>query len=180
MTSRYTGNTYNPNNLVLFGGTYANPHTGLNLGSYNNPATYYNPNNRAMFGGGYANSATAMGAWPPALENPNVLLADTLRVNPRANPNFADKFRDFNSQYGSTIVGGLEAAAGLWGAYNGMQQNKLVKQQMANSLNQWNKNYANQVASYNTRLEDRQNARVAAQGNYQQDTASYTAKNRLK
>ena len=92
----------------------------------------------------------------------------------------ANKLRDFNSKYGSTITGGLQGAAGLWGAYNGMQQNKLVKQQMANSLNQWNKNYANQVASYNTRLEDRQNARVAAQGAHQQDTASYMAKNRLK
>ena len=96
-------------------------------------------------------------------------------------PGFAAKLRDFNSQYGSTITGGLQAASGLWGAYNGMQQNKLVKQQMANSLNQWNKNYANQVASYNTRLEDRQNARIAAQGTeYHQDTASYMAKNGLK
>ena len=95
-------------------------------------------------------------------------------------PGFGDKFRDFNSQYGSTITGGLQAAGGLWGAYNGMQQTKLAKQQMANSLNQWNKSYANQVASYNTRLEDRQNARVAAQGANQQDTASYMANNRLK
>ena len=95
-------------------------------------------------------------------------------------PGFGDKLRDFNSQYGSTITGGLQAASGLWGAYNGMQQTKLAKQQMANSLNQWNKSYANQVASYNTRLEDRQNARVAAQGAHQQDTASYMAKNQLK
>ena len=93
---------------------------------------------------------------------------------------FADKLRGFNSQYGSTITGGLQAASGLWGAYNGMQQTKLAKQQMANSLNQWNKSYANQVSSYNTRLEDRQNARVAAQGANQQDTASYMAKNQLK
>ena len=103
-----------------------------------------------------------------------------LAVNPDLFSGFGDKLRDFNSQYGSTITGGLQAASGLWGAYNGMQQTKLAKQQMANSLNQWNKNYANQVASYNTRLEDRQNARVAAQGANQQDTASYMAKNRLK
>lgn len=95
-------------------------------------------------------------------------------------PNFASKLRDFNSQYGSTITGGLQAASGLWGAYNGMQQTKLAKQQMANSLNQWNKSYANQVASYNTRLEDRQNARRAAQGDQHQDTATYMEKNRLK
>lgn len=101
-------------------------------------------------------------------------------LNYAAPTGIADNLRDFNSQYGSTIMGGMQAASGLWGAYNGMQQTKLAKQQMANSLNQWNKSYANQVSSYNTRLEDRQNARVAAQGANQQDTASYMAKNRLK
>ena len=97
-----------------------------------------------------------------------------------ANKGFGAKLRDFNSQYGSTIMGGLEAAAGLWGAFNGMQQNKLVKQQMATSLDQWNKNYANQVAAYNTRLEDRQNARLGANPNAYESTDSYMAKNRLK
>ena len=144
------GNNYNPNNLVLFGGNYTKP------------------------------NAAGMQVWSPAMENPNVLIADMPQTNPTTVPSFADKFRDFNSQYGSTITGGLQGAAGLWGAYNGMQQNKLVKQQMANSLNQWNKNYANQVASYNTRLEDRHRAAVAAQGNNQPDLDSYMAKNRLK
>ena len=138
----------------------------------------YNPNNIALFGSNYKNPY--MQEWSPALKNPNVLFADTPQINPTADPGLATKLQDFNSKYGSTITGGLQAAAGLWGAYNGMQQTKLAKQQMANSLNQWNKSYANQVSSYNTRLEDRQNARVAAQGANQQDTASYMAKNRLK
>lgn len=144
------GNTYNPNNLVMFGGKSTKP------------------------------NAAAMQTWSTAFENPNVVFADLPQDTSTAVSGFGPKLRDFNSQYGSTIMGGLQAASGLWGAYNGMQHNKLVKQQMANSLDQWNKNYANQVASYNTRLEDRQNARVAAQGNNQQDTASYMAKNRLK
>ena len=142
--------------------------------SFEDSGNNYNPNNIMLFGTNYENPY--MKAWSPAFENPNVVFADTLQ----GNPGFAAKLRDFNSQYGSTITGGLQAASGLWGAYNGMQQTKLAKQQMANSLNQWNKNYANQVASYNTRLEDRQNARVAAQGANQQDTASYMAKNQLK
>ena len=150
MTSEYTGNNYNPNNLVSFSGNYTKP------------------------------NAAGMQAWSPAFENPNLLMADMPQSNPTAVPGFGDKLRDFNSQYGSTITGGLQAAAGLWGAFNGMQQTKLAKQQMANSLNQWNKSYDNQVASYNTRLEDRQNARRIAQGDYHQDTASYMAKNRLK
>ena len=139
----------------------------------------YQPNNTGLVFGDYNSSPTQHIA-----QNPNMLMADIsipdLAVNPDLFSGFGDKLRDFNSQYGSTITGGLQAASGLWGAYNGMQQTKLAKQQMANSLNQWNKSYANQVASYNTRLEDRQNARVAAQGANQQDTASYMAKNRLK
>ena len=107
-------------------------------------------------------------------------ISDTLAPLDRLNASSGNRFRDFNSQYGSTIVGGLEAAGGLWSAFNGMQQTKLTKQQMANSLNQWNKNYDNQVAAYNTRLEDRQRARVTAQGDYHQDVDSYMAKNRLK
>ena len=150
MEPEYTGNNYNPNNLVSFSGNYTNP------------------------------NAAGMKSWSPAFENPNLLMADMSQANPTAVPGFGDKLRDINSQYGSTITGGLQAAAGLWGAYNGMQQTKLAKQQMANSLNQWNKSYDNQVASYNTRLEDRQRARVTAQGDYQQDVDSYMAKNRLK
>ena len=147
--------------------------------SYDFDLNTYNPNNLVLFGGNY--KSPGMEAWSPAFEKSNVAFADTLKFNPTANPNFAAKLRDFNSQYGSTIMGGLQGAAGLWGAYNGMQQTKLAKQQMANSLNQWNKNYANQVASYNTRLEDRHRAAVAAQGTkYHGDTASYMEKNRLK
>ena len=164
----------------MLNGNYTDPYAGMASWSYDNPAIYSNPNNPVMFSGNYTNPATGFASWTPAMENPNVLFADTAQINPTAVPGFADKLRDFNSKYGSTIMGGLQAAAGLWGAYNGMQQNKLVKQQMATSLNQWNKNYANQVASYNTRLEDRQNARRAAQGANQQDTASYMEKNRLK
>ena len=134
----------------------------------------YNPNNLVLFGGNY--KSPGMEAWSRAFENPNVVFADTLQ----GNSNSANKFRDFNSQYGSTIMGGLQAAGGLWGAYNGMQQNKLIKQQMANSLNQWNKSYANQVAAYNTRLEDRQAARVSANPDAYESVDSYMAKNRLK
>ena len=140
----------------------------------------YNPNNLVSYGGNYTNPNTGFASWSPEMENPNMLWADTAQINPTAVPGFGDKLRDFNSQYGTTIMGGLQAASGLWGAYNGMQQTKLVKQQMANSLNQWNKNYTNQVASYNTRLEDRHRAAVAAQGANQPDLESYMAKNRLK
>lgn len=161
MQSDFNPNTYRPQSLGMLDGNYTDPYAGMASWSYDNPATGTN-----SFIAGLDISQTM----------PTNLIAPTEYI-----PGFADKLRDFNSQYGSTIMGGLQAASGLWGAYNGMQQTKLAKQQMANSLNQWNKNYANQVASYNTRLEDRQNARVAAQGTkYHQDTSSYMEKNRLK
>ena len=157
MQSNYT---YQPYSIGMQNGNFTDPYAGMASWSFDNQATGTN---------------AALAGLDISQTMPANLMASSEYI-----PGFADKLRDFNSQYGSTIMGGLQAAGGLWGAYNGMQQNKLVKQQMANSLNQWNKNYANQVASYNTRLEDRQNARVAAQGANQQDTASYMAKNRLK
>lgn len=161
MQSNLFGNTYQPMSLGMSGGNYSDPYAGMSSWSFNNPAT---------------NTNSAIAGLDISQTMPSNLIAPSEYM-----PGFADKLRDFNSQYGSTIMGGLQAAGGLWGAYNGMQQTKLVKQQMANSLNQWNKNYANQVASYNTRLEDRQNARIGAQGTeYHQDTASYMDKNRLK
>lgn len=151
---------YQPYSIGMLDGNFTDPYEGMASWSYDNPATYSN---------------SAIAGLDISQTMPTNLIASSEYM-----PGFGDKFRDFNSQYGSTIMGGLQAASGLWEAYNGMQQNKLVKQQMANSLNQWNKNYTNQVSSYNTRLEDRQNARVAAQGANQQDTAAYMDKNRLK
>ena len=161
MQSNLFGNTYQPQSIGMANGNFADPYAGMASWSYDNLAQGTN---------------AALAGLDISQTMPANLIASSEYI-----PGLAAKLRDFNSQYGSTIMGGLQAAGGLWGAYNGMQQNKLVKQQMANSLNQWNKNYANQVASYNTRLEDRQNARVAAQGTkYHLDTASYMEKNRLK
>ena len=151
---------YQPYSIGMLDGNFTDPYEGMASWSYDNPAT---------------NTNSAIAGLDISQTMPANLIASSEYM-----PGFGDKLRDFNSQYGSTITGGLQAAAGLWGAYNGMQQTKLAKQQMSNSLNQWNKSYANQVSSYNTRLEDRQNARVAAQGANQQDTASYMDNNRLK
>ena len=152
MTSEYTGNT----NIFDYNSLYGN-----NADAYGGMASWGN--------------TPAAGAI-----NTSQFMSPQMLANYAAPVGIGDKLRDFNSQYGSTITGGLQAASGLWGAYNGMQQTKLAKQQMANSLNQWNKSYANQVASYNTRLEDRQRARVGANPNAYESVDSYTAKNRLK
>ena len=152
MTSEYTGNT----NIFDYTSLYGNP-----TDAYGGMASWGN--------------TPAAGAI-----NTSQFMSPQMLANYAAPVGIADNLRDFNSQYGSTIMGGLQAASGLWGAYNGMQQTKLAKQQMANSLNQWNKSYANQVASYNTRLEDRQRARVGANPDAYESVDSYMAKNRLK
>ena len=154
MTSEYTGNT----NIFDYNSLYGKP-----TDAYGGMASWGN--------------TPAVGA---SAINTTQFLSPEMLASYAAPVSITDKLRDFNSQYGSTITGGLQAAAGLWGAYNGMQQTKLVKQQMANSLNQWNKNYANQVASYNTRLEDRQRARVGSNPNAYESVDSYMQKNRLK
>lgn len=160
MQSNLFGNTYQPYSIGMQNGYFADPYAGMASWVYDNQATGTN---------------AALAGLDISQVMPAELFASSEYV-----PGLADKLRDFNSQYGSTIMGGLQGAAGLWGAFNGMQQNKLVKQQMANSLNQWNKNYANQVASYNTRLEDRQRARLGANPNAYESVDSYMAKNRLK
>lgn len=160
MPSNSYGNNYQPMSIGMSNGNYTDPYAGMSSWSFDNPAT---------------NTNSAIAGLDISQSMPSNLMAPSEYM-----PGFGDKLRDFNSQYGSTITGGLQAASGLWGAYNGMQQTKLAKKQMANSLSQWNKSYANQVSSYNTRLEDRQHARVTAQGDYQQDVESYMAKNRLK
>lgn len=160
MSSNSYGNNYQPMSIGMSNGNYTDPYAGMSSWSFDNPAT---------------NTNSAIAGLDISQSMPSNLIAPSEYM-----PGFGDKLRDFNSQYGSTITGGLQAASGLWGAYNSMQQTKLVKQQMANSLNQWNKSYTNQVASYNTRLEDRHRAAVAAQGANQPDMDSYMAKNRLK
>ena len=73
-------------------------------------------------------------------------------------------------QFGN-IMGGLNAAGKL---YLGMQQYGLAKDQLAQSKEQYAKNYAAQKSMTNSALSDRQNSRNAAGPGYQ-DTAGYMA-----
>lgn len=94
-------------------------------------------------------------------------------------PSFGQRATDFASKNGTAMLGGLQALGGLWSAYNGMQQTKLAKQSLSNSIAQWNKNYNNQVSTYNTQLEGKAQARYNANNN-NPTAAEYMAKNRLK
>ena len=81
-------------------------------------------------------------------------------------------FGDANSpgQFGNVVNGALGAGK----LFMGMQQYGLAKEQLAQSKEQYAKNYAAQKGMTNSALSDRQIARNAAGTGYQ-DTAGYMA-----
>lgn len=157
--------TYNqaavPNNLSFLGNNYSY----LQQIPQSNLSTNINPFQMADTGQSIGN---AMGG------------LDWLSGAGGAQGGFGQGLGDFTSKYGSAIGSGIQGLASAWGAWNGMQQTKLAKEQMATSIDQWNKNYANQVQTYNTRLEDRTRARAAATGQSQAAQDSYLNQHRLK
>lgn len=89
-----------------------------------------------------------------------------------------DGFLGKNGQQGWGNLA-LGAAQGIGGAYMGMKQYGLAKDALAQSQDQFNKNYGAQRQTLNTQLEDRQRARVAASAGQAESVADYMARNRL-
>ena len=81
------------------------------------------------------------------------------------------------STLGKTGVG-LSAATGLFNMYNGFQQARQMKSYMKNQMNLANKQYANNVKTYNTNMEDRQMRRNAANADTE-SVESYMSRNRV-
>ena len=79
--------------------------------------------------------------------------------------------------WGNLALGALQ---GIGGAYMGMKQYGLAKDALAQSQAQFDKNYNAQRQSINTKLEDRQRARVAATGGTAESVDSYMDRNRIK
>lgn len=74
-------------------------------------------------------------------------------------------------------LGGVQALANLW---MGMKNYGLMKKQLAFSQDSFNRNFAAQASTTNSRLEDRQAARVASNAGAYESVASYMDKNRIK
>lgn len=74
----------------------------------------------------------------------------------------------------------LGAAQGLGGAYLGMKQYGLAKDQFDESKRQFNVNFDTQKGLTNSRLEDRQAARVASNPGAYQSVGDYMKKNGVK
>lgn len=77
---------------------------------------------------------------------------------------------------GSSILG---IAQGLGNAYMGLQQFGLAKKALAQSKEQFNKNYEAQKRTTNASLEDRQRARLAANPNGYESVGTYMNKNAI-
>ena len=73
---------------------------------------------------------------------------------------------------------GMSAATGLFNMYNGFQQARQMKSYMKNQMSLANKQYANNVKTYNTNMEDRQMRRNAANANTE-SVDSYMSRNRV-
>lgn len=78
--------------------------------------------------------------------------------------------------WGGMALGALQ---GIGNTYLGMKQYGLAKDALAANQDQFAKNYAAQQSSYNTQLEDRQRARVAATSGGAESVESYMNRNRL-
>lgn len=76
------------------------------------------------------------------------------------------------------LTGGLGALQGLANSWIGFQQLGLAKDQLGFQKDAFNKNYANNVSLTNSQLQDRQQARVAANPNATAVT-DYMAANRV-
>lgn len=87
-----------------------------------------------------------------------------------------------SGMFGPNGWGGLalNAAGGLASAFLGMKQYGLAKQTLEENKRQFGLNYAAQRQTTNTRLEDRQRARVASNANAYQSVGDYMAVNGIK
>ena len=79
--------------------------------------------------------------------------------------------------WGTTALG---AAQGLGNLYMGMQQYGLAKKALAQSKEQFDKNYAAQRTTTNASLEDRQRARVASNAGAYQSVGEYMNQNGIR
>lgn len=95
-----------------------------------------------------------------------------------------DSFLQQRNADGTTSGGygqaGLGMLQGLGGLYLGMQQYNLAKEALANSKEQFNRNFAVQKGLTNSQLEDRQRARVASNPGAYQSVGDYMAQNGVK
>lgn len=108
----------------------------------------------------------------------------TPMLNQAAQPGLWDQLGSMDFWFGNSKAGtngfaptALGALQGLGSAYMGMKQYGLAKDQFDESKRQFELNYGAQKKLTNSRLEDRQRARVASNPGAYESVGSYMQKN---
>lgn len=107
-------------------------------------------------------------------------------ANPDSSGNPGGFFSGLFSQQGedrqmgaSPLMQGMQTLTGLGNLYMGMKQYGLARDSFGESKRQYNQNYAAQRTLTNSRMEDRQRARVASNPGAYQSVGSYMQKNQI-
>ena len=127
------------------------------------------------------------GQWTPGNYSPVTNLNTMLSSSPVAPSSSAPADRSFmdillggqddqGTKWGSAGQLGLNVAGTLMNGYMGWQQLKMARDQLAESKRQFNMNWDAQARLTNSRLEDRQRARLSANPNGYESVASYMGK----
>jgi hypothetical protein len=97
---------------------------------------------------------------------------------------FMDGLTGYTKTDGTKVNGwgglALGAASGIANTFMGMKQYGMAKDALKENKRQFNLNYGAQRDTANTRMEDRQRARVADSPGHAQSVDSYMEKNRIK
>lgn len=138
--------------------------------------------------GGYspATYTSPLAQWDNALATTAVPVAATATGAGTGivDPTFMQSMLGYTNANGAQQAGwgglALGAAQGIGNAWLGMKQYGLAQDMFKENKRQYNQNYAAQRQSTNTRLEDRQRARVASNPGAYQSVGDYMNQNRIK
>ena len=117
---------------------------------------------QAAQGAGFGSGAAAMNGLP--------------QINDMSKPGFLDNFAGKDG-WGNTAISGIGALAST---FLGMKQYGLAKKTLEENKRQFQLNYDAQKQMTNTRLEDRQRARVASNPGAYQSVGAYMGANGVK
>ena len=95
---------------------------------------------------------------------------------PGITPGVAQGGIGFNLPTANLALGGIQTIGNLWNAW---EQRKLAQEQFKFQKGVTETNLKNQIASYNTTLEDRSRSRAHTEGQDQATADAYVSKNRL-
>lgn len=156
---------------------------GMDYGNMANQAMGINPvaANPFMFSNGMdPTSGVAPGNWSSTLAPGGVPSIPQIGAT---GPDYGDAggsiwdsflTKDGNQGWGNTAMG---AAGGLFNAWMGMKQYGLAKDTLETNKQQFAQNFAAQQKMTNSRLEDRQRARVASNAGAYQSVGDYMKQN---